>query len=41
MVHVAAIWLKNLLRAGGASAQDVVGYGTHSSKATLLHEYSH
>ena len=34
--HVAAIWLKSLLRAGCAPAQDVIGYGTHSCKATVL-----
>ena len=34
--HVAGIWLTNLLRAGGAASQEIVGYGTHSCKATLL-----
>ena len=36
--HVASIWLKNLLRAGGARAHEVIGYGTgtHSCKATVL-----
>ena len=34
--HVAAIWLKNLLKAGGALSEDIMAYGTHSCKATVL-----
>ena len=34
--HVAGIWLKNLLRAGGAASHDVIGYVNHSCTATLL-----
>ena len=33
---VAAVWLKSLLRQGGASGTDLNSYGTHSCKATML-----
>ena len=34
--HVGSIWLKNLLKAGGASSDDIMAYDTHSCKATVL-----
>ena len=33
---VAAVWLKNLLRAAGSSVPAAAAYGTHSCKATVL-----
>lgn len=33
---VATVWLKSLLRAGGATGAEVADYGTHSCKATVL-----